>query len=128
MAVAALLAPTGCSLGADKEPQPASGAPRAIAATVDRLEAAIAKRDYAEVCNDLFTAAAKKRAGGSGCAKQLASAGERVRRPKIEIRGIDVKGDRATVKVATEAEGQARVVDALQLRRGSDGWRVEALS
>jgi len=128
MAVAALLAPTGCSLGADKEPQQVSGTARAIATTVDQLEAAIAMRDYATVCDDLLTPAARKRAGGADCAKELASAGEDVRRPRIEIRGIEVKGDRAVVKVATEAEGQARLVDTLRLTREADGWRIEALS
>jgi hypothetical protein len=128
MAVAAILAPAGCSIGADSEPQPVSGVPKEIAATVDRLERAIARADYTEVCDQLFTAAARKRAGGADCAKQLTSAAEGVRRPAIEIRGIDVKGTLAAVKVATTAEGQARVIDTLQLRRQGGRWLVEALS
>jgi hypothetical protein len=128
MAVAAMLAPIGCSLGADDEPQPVSGVPKQIAATVDQLGRAIADRDFAEVCDQLFTAAARKRAGGTGCAAQLGSAAEDVRHPTIEIRGIDVKGNRAKVKVATEADGQARVIDTLQLRRQGTRWRIEALS
>ena len=64
MAVAAILAPVGCSIGADSEPRPVSGVPKEIAVTVDRLERAIAHADYAEVCDRLFTAAARKRAGG----------------------------------------------------------------
>jgi hypothetical protein len=128
MAVVALLAPAGCSIGADDEPQPASGAPKQIAATVDRLGRAIARKDYSEVCDRLFTAAARKRAGGDGCAKELASAAGDVRNPAIEIRGIVVKGERATVRVATTAEGQARLFDTLELRRSGDRWRIEALS
>jgi hypothetical protein len=128
MAVVALLAPTGCSIGADDEPQPVSGVPKQIAATVDQLGSAIAKKDYAEVCDRLFTDAARKRAGGADCAKQLTSSAGDVRNPAIEIRGIEVKGDRATVKVATTAEGQARLIDTLQLRREGKRWLVEALS
>jgi hypothetical protein len=128
MATVALLAPAGCSIGADNEPQPVSGVPKQIAATVDRLGAAIAREDYATVCDRLFTPAARERAGGAGCAKQLASAGEGLARPTIEIRGIDVNGNRATVKVATTAEGQARLVDTLQLRRQGSRWLVEAVS
>ena len=127
MAVAAMLAPIGCSLGADDEPQPVSGVPKQIAATVDRLGQAIADRDFAEVCDQLFTASARKRAGGRQCAAQLGSAAEDVRGPTIEIRGIDVNGNRATVNVATKAEGQARVTDTLQLRRQGARWRIEAL-
>jgi hypothetical protein len=128
MAVAALLAPTGCSIGADSEPQPVSGAPKQIAATVDQLGRAIAKKDYAEVCDRLFTAAARRRAGGDACANALTSAAGDVRHPAIKIRGIEVKGDRAAVKVVTTAEGQARLIDTLQLRRQGKRWLVEALS
>jgi hypothetical protein len=127
MAMAAMLAPMGCSIGADEEPQPAVGAPRAIAATVDRLERAIAASDYATVCDELFTAGARRRAGGGECARQLRSAAEGVTGPSIDLRGIRVKGERATVQVATAAEGQARVLDELQLRRERGRWRIEAL-
>ena len=128
MAVAALLAPVGCSIGADSEPQPVSGVPKQIAATVDRLGRAIADRDFDEVCDRLFTAAARTRAGGSECAKQTAASAEGVRNPAIEIRGIDVQGNSAVVKVATTAEGQARLIDTLELRRQGRRWLIESLS
>jgi hypothetical protein len=127
MAMAAMLAPMGCSIGADEEPQPAVGAPRAIAATVDKLERAIAASDFATVCDELFTAGARRRAGGGECARQLRSAAEGVTGPSIELRGIRVNDERATVQVATAAEGQARVLDELQLRRERGRWRIEAL-
>jgi hypothetical protein len=127
MAVVAMLAPAGCSLGGDDEPKPVAGVPKEIVATVDRLGRAIAERDFATVCDDLFTASARKRSGGAECASQLRSAGEDIRRPKIEIRGIDLAGDRAAVKVATEAEGQARVTDTLEMRRQDGRWLIEAL-
>jgi hypothetical protein len=128
MAAVVLLAPVGCSVGADEEPQPVSGVPREIAATVDSLGAAIAEGDYATVCNRLFTDSARRRAGGDDCVTQLRSAGEDVRRPVIEIRGIELKGNSATVKVATRAEGQALVNDTLELRRQGGRWLVEAVS
>jgi hypothetical protein len=127
MATIVMLAPSGCSLGADEEPKPVSGAAAEIAATVNRLERAVAQRDFASICDQLFTAAAKQRAGGDECARQMRSAAEGVERPSIEIEGIEVKNDQATVKVRTEAEGQARVSDELQLRRQGGRWLVEAL-
>ena len=123
----AMLAPAGCSFGGDDDPEPAAGAPRAIVATVDRLERSIARGDYATVCNELFTAAARRRAGGKDCPAQLRSAGEGLRRPSIELRGIEVKGERATVSVVTTAQGQARVPDDLELRREDGRWLIEAL-
>jgi len=128
MATIVMLAASGCSLGGDEEPKPASGVAAQIAATVDRLERAVAERDYATVCDQLFTATARQRAGGDECARQLRSAAEGVELPRIEIEAIDVKNDRATAKVRTEAEGQARVSDELQLRLEGDRWLIEALS
>jgi hypothetical protein len=127
MATIAMLAPMGCSLGGDDEPKPASGAAAQVAATVDRLERAVEQRGFPAICNQLFTAEARQRAGGDDCARQLRSAAEGLRRPRIEIQRIDVKDNRATVRVRTEAEGQALVSDELLLRREDLRWLIEAL-
>jgi hypothetical protein len=127
MAASVLLASSGCSLGADDEPKPASGPPAQVAKTVDRLERAVATRSFETICDQLFTAQARKRAGGAECARQLRSATEGVKNPSIEIEAIDVKGNSATVKVRTDADGQARVTDELRMRRQGGRWLVEAL-
>jgi len=129
MAVAGVLALTGCSLGADEEPQEATGPPAEIAAVVQRLERATAGRDWATICSDLFTEAARKRAGGADCARLLRGAAADVRRPSIEITGIQVReGGRARVAIRTRADGQEVVSDSLELRRVAGEWRVEALA
>jgi hypothetical protein len=129
MAVAGVLALAGCSLGADEEPPQAAGPPAEIAAVVHRLERATAGRDYATICTELFTKAARERAGGADCARLLRTAAADVRRPAIEIRGIQVRdGGRARVEVRTRAEGQERVTDVLELRNENGEWRVEALT
>jgi hypothetical protein len=128
MAVAALLAPVGCSIGADEEPKPVTGVPKEIAATVEQLERAVARRDWATVCNELFTETARKRAGGGECVSQTRSAAEDVLRPSIQIEQIAVRGDRAAVRVSTTAQGQARLTDTLELRRTGGRWLIEALS
>ncbi len=127
MATIVMLAPSGCSLGGDDEAKPASGAAAQVATTVDRLERAVADGDHATICNQLFTAKARERAGGDDCVRQLRSAAEGVKRPRIEIERIDVKDSVAIVKVRTEAEGQALVSDELVLRREGGRWLVEAL-
>jgi hypothetical protein len=128
MAVAAFLTLTGCSLGADEEAPRASGAPAEIAEVVQRLERATTEHDWATICSDLFTAAARERAGGADCARLLGEAGADVRRPGIEIRGIRVRGRSASVEVRTRAEGQRAVPDVLELRSEAGEWRVEALT
>jgi hypothetical protein len=124
MAVAAFL--TGC-LGADEEAEPVGGAARDIAGVVERLERATAERDFATVCDDLFTAAARERAGGEDCERLTRSAAEDVARPRIEMQAIDIRADGARVEVTTHAAGQAEVPAVLELRREGGEWRVEAL-
>jgi hypothetical protein len=124
MASAAFLA--GC-LGADKEPRPATGAPRAIAEVVQRLERASADRDFAVVCRDLFTAAARERAGGRDCVRLTRSAAAGVERPSLDLVAIDLEGASARVRVRTRATGQAPLSDVLLLRRERGEWRVDAL-
>jgi hypothetical protein len=125
MAVAAFLA--GC-LGGDDETVPAGEAARSIAAVVERLERATAQGDFATVCDQLFTAAARERAGGGDCERLTRSAAEGISRPRIEVRSIDITAGRATVEIVTRAEGQAVVPEVLELRREPDGWRVESLA
>jgi len=124
MAVAAILA--GC-LGADDEPRPATGAAREIGEVVERLERATAERDFAVICRDLFTAAARERAGGRDCARLTRSAAADVDRPSIELDAIELHGATARATVRTRATGQAEVSDVLLLRRRRGEWRIEAL-
>jgi hypothetical protein len=124
MAVAAFLA--GC-LGADEEARPATGPAREIAEVVQQLERATARRDFATVCRDLFTAAARERAGGRDCERLTRSVAEGIARPRIDVRAIRVSGERARVSITTRAAGQATLNDVLELRREDGEWRVEAL-
>jgi hypothetical protein len=125
MAVAAFLA--GC-LGADEEPVPARGAARDIAGVVERLERATAGSDFGTVCEELFTTAARERAGGEDCERLTRSAAEGIARPRIEMKSIHIRADAARVEVTTRAAGQAEVPSVLELRRERGEWRVEALA
>ncbi len=125
MAVAAFL--TGC-LGADEEAVPARGAARDVAAVVDRLERATAARDFGTVCEELFTAAARQRAGGEDCERLTRSAAEGISRPRIEMESMHIQAEVARVEVTTRAAGQAEVPSVVELRREGGEWRVEALA
>jgi hypothetical protein len=124
MAVAAFL--TGC-LGADEEAAPARGAARDIAGVVERLERATTDRDFGTVCDELFTAAARERAGGEDCERLTRSAAAGIDRPQIQMRAMEIRPDSASVEVTTRAAGQAEVPSVLELRREGGEWRVEAL-
>jgi hypothetical protein len=127
MAVALVLTLSSCSLGADEEAKPASGAPAALAKVVERLERATAAGEYRVICDELFTPAARERAGGRDCARLLRSSAREIERPSIEIRAIGVEDGRATVDVRTRTAGQPPVDDSLTLRRGGGEWRIEGL-
>jgi hypothetical protein len=125
MAVAAFL--TGC-LGADEEPMPATGAARDVAGVVTRLEKATAGGDFATICDELFTAAARERAGGGDCERLTRSAAEGIERPRIELKAIEIRAGRARAEITTRAAGQAEVPDVVELRRERGEWRVESLA
>ena len=77
-------------------------------------------------CRDLFTAAARRRAGGRDCARLTRSAAAGIERPRIETVAIEREGKTARVRVRTRATGQAAVTDELLLRREAGEWRVDA--
>jgi hypothetical protein len=118
----------GCSLGADEEPRPATGPVREIAALMRQLQRATARGDFATVCEDLFTVGARRRAGGEDCERLVRSSAGNVRAPRIELRAVELKGERARARVRTRAAGQALLDDVLELRRRRGQWRIAALA
>jgi len=123
---AALLA--GCS-GDEKEaaPKAVEGAPKEVAGAVDRLERAIRARDFEAICDDLFAAETRVRAGGEDCAGLLRSTAAEVREPAIRILSIRIEGERADVRVRSQAEGQGPVEETIELVREEGEYRIAAL-
>jgi hypothetical protein len=131
MVSAALLALSGCSLGADEErgrTEAAEGATKQVAATVQELDRAVRKRDWRTVCDKLFTAAARERAGGRDCARLVGSSAGRLRGARIELVGIVIKGHSAQARVRSRARGQTPLTDTLTLKRVSGRYLIESLS
>jgi hypothetical protein len=129
-ASAALVALSGCSLGADEErsrTEPLRGASKEVAATVQALDRAVRKRDWRAVCDRLFTSAARERAGGKDCARLASSSAGALRGPRIELVGIEVSRGGAQARVRTQARGQAPLIDTLTLRRVGGRYRIESL-
>jgi hypothetical protein len=124
----ALTGLAGCSLGGDDEPKPAEGAVRAVGETVERLERAIARGDWRTICEDLFTAAARRRAGGEGCPRLLRADARGLREPRIRILRVDLEDKRAEVRVRSRARGQQPLTDVIELRRERGAYRIDALS
>jgi hypothetical protein len=118
---------SGCSLGGDEEPAPATGTARQIGALVRQLDLAVQRRDAGAVCDDLLTAAARARSGGSRCRRRVGRALAGLRDPRLELRRIDSNGARAVVRLRTEAAGVRPGDQVVDLRRVDGQWRLEAL-
>jgi hypothetical protein len=126
--LAAAIQAGGCSLNGDEEPRTARGAPNEVARVVHALEVATRRREWATICDELFTAAARRRAGGRDCARLLAESGKEVLRPRIELLEIELKEGGARARVRTRARGQRPLEDTLVLRRVRGDYRIEALA
>lgn len=128
-AVAAAVALAGCDRGgSDEDPEAIAGAPRQVADAVTRLDAATRRGEYAQICDELFTRSARRRAGGPDCAELLRSATEDVRRPRVRLLSISVKGDRAQARVRTRAAGERSVDETIELVRERGRYRIASLS
>ena len=116
----------GCD-GDESDPKPIDGAAKQVATVVERLERATAQQDFATICDDLFASSTRARAGGTNCERLLAERARGVRRPRIVIEAIDVKGSRAEARVRTTARGQAAVRDVIRLVRERGRFRIASL-
>jgi hypothetical protein len=124
----ALFALSGCSLGGGEKAHPPRGAPKQVAEAMQRFDDAAQRRDFRTICRELFTAEARRRAGGADCERLLRSATEDVRRPRIQIVSIRIEGKRATVRVRSRAAGQGPLEDEVELVRQRGGYRIAALA
>jgi hypothetical protein len=115
----------GCG---DEDPEPAKGAAKQVAATVARLQLLTERKDFKVICRELFTADARRRAGGRDCARLLAETGKDVRAPRIELLSVTIDGEHARAKVRTSARGQAPVEDEIELVRERGGYRISSLT
>ena len=125
-ALAATLAMSGCGGGDDEA---AAIDPReSVAAAVDELEDAIRTRDYRRVCERLFSAEGRRRAGGEECQSRLARTSRGVRDPRLDLVSVDFEERGAIAHVRASADGERPAIDVVQLVSAAGGYRVESLS
>jgi hypothetical protein len=119
----------GCSIGGGGDEDGLSGGPkREIAAAVHELERATARGEFEAVCDDLFTAGARRQAGGRQCAKFLASSARNVSDPRIELLEIRLRGGAARVRVRATARDRPPVDETIEFVRERGRYRIAALA
>jgi predicted nucleic acid-binding Zn ribbon protein len=106
------------------ESNPATGNARDAVSTVQAFQQAVADRDYAEICQKLFTTDAREASGGGNCQSVLAQNASRIRNPKVQIRAVVLSGNIATVSVVAQVQGGPAVPDTIRLVRQKDGYRI----
>ena len=121
------LALAGCGADSEEVPRPA-GAPREVVVLIDALEAATARGDFRRICDELYTDELREAAGGDRCEAELRRRARGLRDPRIRLRTITVRGDRATVTVEASARGQPPAPETLELVRQGRAYRVAALA
>jgi hypothetical protein len=121
VAVAAVL---DARISGSQDTPSVSGAAKEVVTTVRQFESALAGRDWAGICNRLYTRKARAAAGGAHCPMNLAQSAGGLRDPRVKILSVVVRGQAATVTVAASVNGKPSVTDAIQLVREDGTYRI----
>ena len=108
----------------DDGPPPVSGTPKEAVEVVESFRKALAARDFATICDVLYTTEAREASGGDDCQSVLAQETARLRSPKMEIVGLTVTRQGADVNVQASVNGQKPVADTIRLVRQRGRFRI----
>jgi limonene-1,2-epoxide hydrolase len=114
--------------GEDHRPPPVSGTPAEAVGVVQTFAAAISTRDFATVCDRLFTPRARAAAGGDNCQSVLAQAAARLRTPTVRITSVVLqRGGKAAVGVVAGLAGERALPDVIHLERRKGRFRIASV-
>jgi hypothetical protein len=101
-----------------------------VKAKVDQFVTAAAKRQYATICEQVLAPSlvARLEEAGVTCPQAMQIAFNGVRDPTISIGKVTVSGDKASVLTLSAARGQDASLDAIDLTKTSNGWRLDSLA
>jgi putative lumazine-binding protein len=123
-----LAAAAGWSLGACGK----AGRPDAelVRAAVNRFARASARKDYQQICDRLVSRRLVQTVEQIGlpCESAFRRGLRGVRRPRLQIRKIQVAKDKALVSVRSTAANQKPSDDTLQLVKEDGKWKIAALA
>ena len=108
----------------DDGPPPVSGTPKEAVETIEAFRRALAVRDFATICDRLYTSEARAAAGGDDCQSVLAQETARLRDPQVRIVGLTVTKDGATASVRASVRGGRPVADTIRLEREKGRFRI----
>jgi hypothetical protein len=119
-----VIAIVGVVRGGDDGPPAVSGTPKEAVDLVERFRKALAARDFATICDELYTVEAREAAGGDDCQSVLAQETAKLRDPQVKIVGLTVRRDGAVVNVQASVSGEKAVQDSITLVREKGKFRI----
>ena len=114
----------GVVRGGDEGVPEVSGTPKEAVEVVEAFRKALATRDFATICDQLYTSEAREAAGGDDCQSVLAQETAKLRDPRVEIVGLTVTKEGAVVNVQASVRGEKPVLDSLTLAREKGRFRI----
>jgi hypothetical protein len=115
-------------IGRDEDEDALGGRAKEVVAVMDDFERAARARDYARICNELFTIEAREAAGGGDCPALLGQSTEGIQDVQVRLESIVVRGDAATARVNARAKGQEPATDTVRFVRREGRFRIASLS
>ena len=105
-----------------------TGADQAVAEQVELLQSAGESRDAEEICADVLSPALREsiRAEGASCPEQVDEALNDADDFEIDVRDVEVQGERATARVLARVDGAERS-RTIELVRAGDRWVIDSL-
>jgi hypothetical protein len=101
----------------------------AVRATLATFTRAVQDKEYATLCDDVFSKELTDSLGEVGltCEQTMEQAFGDVRSPQLSVDDVTVDGTDATATVRTSALEQEPSTDTVRLVEADGGWRVTAL-
>lgn len=134
-ATAAIAGLCGHSLGTvatgrAAKPQVAESELAAVNRTVDGYANATREKDYQTICDHLYAKelVERVRAAGLPCEVALRTGLEDRQNPRVEVLGVEFKGDEALARLRSTADGEVPSTDLVRLVKEDGEWRVASLS
>jgi hypothetical protein len=105
-----------------------SGADRAVAATVERMETAAREDDPERLCTQLLSEKllAAIEEGGTNCVTAAREGFKDASSKDLTVDDVEIRGDTATAKI-TSGSGSSEKSDTLQLEKVGAGWKIASL-
>ena len=108
----------------DDGPPPVSGTPKEAVEVVESFRKALVARDFATICDELYTVEAREASGGDDCQSILAQATAKLRDPQLRIVSLTVNKAGAAVIVQASVRGKRPVQDVIRLVRERGRFRI----